>query len=407
MHDKPDKPYEGWTNSRTYLVAMYMRNESVIVDMIVAALKQSQLTERALKAMVEIQYAKANDENGGGIYRLKEGSWGGAKKDRLVLKLDSWAEGEINWHELVVNFTRDYQIVPEPVTNELQRLLTEACIEGNVVTFPRKLDPKAYAMFNNAMEAIGGKWTRKVGGHVFAEDPTDQIESIIETGTYEKPKAENYGFFRTSEEMAEDVVKLANFEDWMDGCEPSAGDGRIADCMAKIIGRNRVTTIELQQCNADALIAKGYNPHVMDFLTFTSDRLWHRIVMNPPFARQQDIDHVMHAWKFLAPGGRLVAIMAASVTFRENNKTREFRSFVEDLGGIIKENPAGSFKSSGTMVRTVTVVIDKPGVCTPDSVISRQPEAVNEVVIEAEDVDRVVLSQLVSKQSTFDLLELF
>lgn len=60
------------------------------------------------------------------------------------------------------------------------------------------------------------------------------------------------------------------------------------------------------------------------------------------------------------PTGVLVAIMAASVTFRENAKTRDFRAFVESHGGEIIDNPDGSFKSSGTNVKTVTVSICKP-----------------------------------------------
>ncbi len=40
--------------------------------------------------------------------------------------------------------------------------------------------------------------------------------------------------------------------------------------------------------------------------------------MNPPFSRQQDIRHVMHAAKFLKPGGRLVAVMGASAISGSN-----------------------------------------------------------------------------------------
>jgi hypothetical protein len=84
-----------------------------------------------------------------------------------------------------------------------------------------------------------------------------------------------------------------------------------------------------------------------------------RTPVNPPFERQQDIDHVLHAFKFLKPSGRLVAIMSASVTFRENKKTLEFREFIRQHGHL-EHNPEGSFKESGTMVNTVTVVLYKP-----------------------------------------------
>jgi type I restriction-modification system DNA methylase subunit len=84
-----------------------------------------------------------------------------------------------------------------------------------------------------------------------------------------------------------------------------------------------------------------------------------RVVMNPPFAGQQDIDHVTHAFGFLRPGGRLVAIMAAGVLFRENRKAVEFRALVDAADGTIEENDEGAFKVSGTGVRTVTVTMDR------------------------------------------------
>ena len=40
--------------------------------------------------------------------------------------------------------------------------------------------------------------------------------------------------------------------------------------------------------------------------------------MNPPFDRLQDVRHVTHAFSLLAPGGRLVAVMAEGVTYRED-----------------------------------------------------------------------------------------
>lgn len=99
----------------------------------------------------------------------------------------------------------------------------------------------------------------------------------------------------------------------------------------------------------------------MDFLTVVppDEPLGFDVVLaNPPFSKQQDIDHVRHAYRFLRFGGRLVAIMAAGVLFRQNRKTVEFRQWVLSLGGDIEELPEGTFKEEGTMVRAVLVTID-------------------------------------------------
>jgi len=67
---------------------------------------------------------------------------------------------------------------------------------------------------------------------------------------------------------------------------------------------------------------------------------------------------VLHAWSMVREGGRLVAIMAASVSFHNNAKSVAFRNLVERHGRMW-DNPDGSCKSVGTQVRTVTVVLDK------------------------------------------------
>lgn len=84
-----------------------------------------------------------------------------------------------------------------------------------------------------------------------------------------------------------------------------------------------------------------------------------RIVMNPPFARSQDVTHVTKAFGHLLPGGRLVSVMAAGVTFRQDRAYREFRSLLDSVDGTIEQNPADSFKLSGTAVNTVTVMMER------------------------------------------------
>jgi hypothetical protein len=54
--------------------------------------------------------------------------------------------------------------------------------------------------------------------------------------------------------------------------------------------------------------------------------------MNLPFAKQDDIRHVLHALKFLKPGGHLVAIMSASTMFRANKLATDFRELVASMG---------------------------------------------------------------------------
>ena len=86
----------------------------------------------------------------------------------------------------------------------------------------------------------------------------------------------------------------------------------------------------------------------------------HAIVMNPPFTRSQDIAHVLHAYKFLAPGGKLVAIMSPGHTFRQDKKATEFRDWLGNLTHTVTALPAGTFKAAGTMVSSVLLCVEKP-----------------------------------------------
>lgn len=74
-----------------------------------------------------------------------------------------------------------------------------------------------------------------------------------------------------------------------------------------------------------------------------------RVVMNPPFECGADLKHIQHAFGFLKPGGRLVALCAQRDTTRE---------WVEALGGVFEPLPDGSFAEQGTGVRTALVTVD-------------------------------------------------
>jgi len=373
--------YEGWTNSATYLAMLYINQEAVLYKRITAMITQSALTAQYVASMISRVVVQNNDD---------DDSVSGMVGN--VLYLNSWAEGDVNWQEIADTFNSEFNIQPSrsfdsvmsdiqgvylqmgaccgvddsslaeipaaAVSDELQEILTSSEINGCIVTIGRQLDRRSYLMVDEAMRAIGGKWNKKAKGHVFSSDPTDLIESIIESGTFEHPKKlDNFGFFPTPVALVQEMIVKAGLVAGMSVLEPHGGDGAIAVCAAEIVGYNNVVTVELQESNAETLRRKGFSPFVGDFLAFDTEQRFQCILMNPPFSKQQDIDHVLHAWKFVAVGGCLVSIMASSVKYRDNAKSIMFRAFLEQHGGVIEDNPEGSFKSSGTGVRTVTVTM--------------------------------------------------
>jgi len=170
------------------------------------------------------------------------------------------------------------------------------------------------------------------------------------------------GFFPTPSAVIDVMLSYAGIEDDMRVLEPSAGSGNIADAI-----RQRWPLTELYVCEInlrlqEILKLKGHTVATYDFLELEQDsgfNQYDRIVMNPPFEKMADQDHVRKAYVHLAENGRLVSVMSPSFEFRSDRKSTEFRAWLESIGAHWENLPDGSFKSSGTGVSTRLLVIDK------------------------------------------------
>ncbi|MCG6170236.1 methyltransferase [Leptospira sanjuanensis] len=157
------------------------------------------------------------------------------------------------------------------------------------------------------------------------------------------------GFFPTPKKIITQMIDLADIKPGMDVLEPSAGKGDIADLLDK--KKYNVDTIEKNGTLREILNLKGHTLVDWDFLEF-SGKQYDRILMNPPFEKGQDIDHVRHAYSLLKPGGKLVAVMSEGPFFRSDNKAKNFREWLDDEGGYSEKLPDGSFKGPGSFVQT-------------------------------------------------------
>ena len=102
-----------------------------------------------------------------------------------------------------------------------------------------------------------------------------------------------------------------------------------------------------------------------NFLEMQPTATFDFVVMNPPFYGTHYMDHVKHAFEFLAPGGMLRAILPASAEVNESKKHTAFRAWAmkhNDLGwaGPFRDLPAESFRESGTMIQTVVLHLRAP-----------------------------------------------
>lgn len=186
-------------------------------------------------------------------------------------------------------------------------------------------------------------------------------------GGLNEPKtaiAKNFGFFPTPDRLADQLIDSASLyspDRKLTVLEPSAGTGQLSGRAAA--KGAIVDCVEVQESLARALRSTGQHRRVFvcDFLLLNQSDLYDRVIMNPPFDRERDIDHVMHALKFLKEDGLLVAIMSAHTEFASTRKATAFREHISKLGGRFSDNPPGSFSSAGTNVNTVTLRVWKNG----------------------------------------------
>lgn len=254
----------------------------------------------------------------------------------------------------------------ETIEEDVLTVLSTLGIEENSVVITKQLDRKLYLAVNKVLERIGGKWNRKAKVHVFDADPTERLNNVIECGVLD-PKVKT-GYCPTPSKIIDKMIDIADLKGMQSILEPSAGQGHIAEKILRYMDDQdygyEIIICELLSENVRILEEIGWEVEG-DFFCYADycnkfDITFDRILMNPPFSLQADIDHVTAAFGLLASNGILVAIMSTGVTFRENKKTVEFRNnIMEPYQTYLEHLPSGTFKESGTMVHTIMLRLEK------------------------------------------------
>lgn len=252
-------------------------------------------------------------------------------------------------------------------------VLQQCTVEGNVVRLPDvKLDRNTYLEVAKALELIGGKWKGgKVGGFVFQDDPTERLSVLSEGGHINLKK--EYQFFATPDGLADELVDYAfntsgiTADDVKNGdvtiLEPSAGQGAIISAIYRYFDTEvPVTAYELMPMNRE-ILTKEYPQATLggqdDFLQSDPSVKYDFIIANPPFSKNQDIDHFKAMYDRLKDCGRLVCVTSNSWVHGSQKKQTEFRSWLEEIEADIYPIHEGAFKTSGTMVGGKLIIVEK------------------------------------------------
>jgi ParB family chromosome partitioning protein len=289
-------------------------------------------------------------------------------------------------------------------------ILKKCTIDGLVIKLPAgQLERDTYTQVKNKLELIGGKWKGgKTQGFVFQDDPTELLEDIA-NGEDRNLKKE-YQFFATPPTVARMMMQsLPSITEGMKILEPSAGSGALLKSFFEYFPGLDITIdcFELMELNRKKLASvNGANIIGDDFIKSVdaeeNDLFWWNkkkpdysilnhydiIIANPPFAKNQDAEHIQAMYKCLKPGGSLVSICSIGWMYATKGKGVEFRQWLDNQGQLSEQEfhtfaqigtdtsfstknngyvsiqmiDAGAFKDSGTNVRTAMIHINKPNI---------------------------------------------
>ena len=242
----------------------------------------------------------------------------------------------------------------------VEEILKHCTLEDGVMKLPNvQLNKKSYAEAKKWIEEAGGSWQGgKVQGFTFPFN-SKRVFSILSQGK-RCNLAKTFQFFETPDKIADWLVMLAGGIDEKDTVlEPSAGRGRLIRAIHRSCPSVTVDCYELMPENREFLQKMGNTNLIGEDFTRECGLEYSKIIANPPFSDNQDIEHVRLMYSRLKEGGTLAAITSSHWIIGQESKCKDFREWLEHVNGKKYEIEEGAFKESGTCVKTMAVVITK------------------------------------------------
>lgn len=212
-----------------------------------------------------------------------------------------------------------------------------------------KIDRSVYNNVKKIFEEWDGKYKTSGKYYEFKTDINNYLNDYLDNNKATNIKKE-FQFFETPTELAERMVNLAEVTKSDKILEPSAGRARIAWFLKDY----NLDVIELNESNRQYLQENNFNLVGDDFIKYNNHG-YNKIIMNPPFTKNQDVKHILHAYDLLDTGGIIVSIASAGVRFKQDKNTTKLR----ELCDTIEDLPPKTFNESGTNVNTVLLIINK------------------------------------------------
>lgn len=239
----------------------------------------------------------------------------------------------------------------EQPTTIIQSIKTMV-VKGNRLELNPEIKMVNYSEVKNVLSRAGGVYNKN--GFEFKSCAKEIYNRLISGEKIDDKK--KFQFFETPEKIVNKLHSLLKIKDTDKILEPSAGKGRLL----KGLNKENIHCVELMEDNKKFLLFDGFKVIGDDFLRhhiFTKPSTWKYdiILANPPFAKNQDIDHFIEMQKFIKKGGQIACIMSTHWINSSTKKCKDFRSWLEEKDHDLIMIPAGEFKQSGTAIATCII----------------------------------------------------
>lgn len=237
--------------------------------------------------------------------------------------------------------------------------IAKMSVNGNRLELPQDEQFSNYAKIKQVLTKAGGKY-KKLG---FEFTGCAQAIKDRLCGGEQINLKKQFQFFPTPNALAARMADILDVQEGETVLEPSGGSGALilavhAETEFPVpfytmdLDPERVK--ELEQLG-NVVVEQG------DFLEFVKGNPGHypKIIANPPFTNNQDVDHILAMHSILAEGGRLVTVAGQSWLHGQQKKQIAFREWLDEVGAEVEELPAATFKESGTTFGTVLITINK------------------------------------------------
>lgn len=213
---------------------------------------------------------------------------------------------------------RDYVLFDNPISPVVLDVLAEARI-GTSALGRNRVELRRYSVEDEhvldaaerVLVAIGGHPVKAIPGVWEFPWPVSAVLGLV-LASGKLPDGEAHQYYPTPREIAERMVAAADIQPGEPVLEPSAGQGHLASLLG-----GHVVAIEISELHCAILRARGLKDvRCADFLAWRHD-LFRKVVMNPPFAGGRAIRHLEHAASMVASGGRIVALLPASMASKD------------------------------------------------------------------------------------------